>query len=234
MKLLVCNHKMYLTNDEAIMLSNDLKDINTSDIDLIVCPSYLNFDLFKSFTLGAQDAYYEDRGAYTGKVSAYDLSLRNIKYCIVGHSEERINDSDEVINLKIKAMLRNSITPILCVGDTKIDRELRRTSEVLKKQIIKGLKDVVLDTTQEIIIAYEPRFLIGGKNTLSKDEIEDILKYIKKILMGINITRYKLLYGGGVTSSNIEKIKSNLYDGYLLGSASCDALEIKNIIKIIK
>lgn len=234
MKLLVCNHKMYLTHDEAFLLSNDLINMDTSSVDLIVCPSYLNFDLFNTFKLGAQDAYYEDRGAYTGKISAYDLSLRNIKYCITGHSEQRINDTDEVINLKIKAMLKNSITPILCIGDTKMDRELRRTSEVLKRQIIKGLKDVQLDTNQEIIIAYEPRFLIGGKNTLSKEEIEDILKYIKKILMGINITRYKLLYGGGVTSSNIEKIKSDLYDGYLLGSSSCNANEIKKIVKIIK
>ena len=234
MKMIVCNHKMYLTHDEAVILNNNLRDVNINDIDFIICPSYLNFDVFNEYTLGAQDAYYEDRGSYTGKISAYDLSLRGIKYCIVGHSEQRAYDTDEVINLKIKAILRNSMIPILCVGDTKIDKELRRTSEVLKRQIIKGLKDISLDTNQFIVIAYEPRFLIGGKNTLSKEEIEDILMYIKKLLMAMNITKYKLLYGGGVSSSNIEKIKSESYDGYLLGSSSVDIDEIKNIINNIK
>lgn len=234
MKTLVCNHKMYLTHDEAIMLKEDMKSIDLKDIQFIVCPSYLNFDVFNNNTLGSQDAFYEDKGAYTGKISAYDLSLRGIKYAIVGHSDQRLYDTDEVINLKVRALLRNSMTPIFCIGETKIDSELRRTSEVLKRQIIKGLKDVKLDTNQEIIVAYEPRFLIGSKKTLSKEDIEDTLKYIRKILESINITNYKLLYGAGINSKNINLIKSNMCDGYLLGSSSCDINELKIIVNSVK
>ena len=233
-KILVCNQKMFLTKDEAILLKEKMCNINFDNVHLVVCPNYLNYDIFNQYELGAQDAFYEDRGAYTGEVSAYDLSLRGIKYSLVGHSERRCYDTDDIINLKVKALLKNFITPIICIGDTKIDKELRKTSEVLKKQLTKALKDVDLDYQKEVWIAYEPRFLIGGKNALSENEIEDIMNYIKKVLKSINIENYKLLYGGSVSSDNITSLLNSKVDGFLLGSSSVDFDMLKKIVMCIK
>lgn len=225
---------MYLTKDEATLLRSQMDTLNTSNIQLIVCPSYLNFDTFLGYDLGAQDAFYEDKGAYTGSISAYDLSLRGIKYSLVGHSEKRICDDDKIINLKLKSILKNSMTPILCVGETKLDRELRRTSEVIKKQIKIALDEVQLDDTQTLYIAYEPRYLIGKKTPLSKEEIIDVINYIKKIVEYMGIKNYKLLYGGSITSSNIKQVMSDELDGYLLGASSSSFYELKEIINCIK
>jgi triosephosphate isomerase len=233
-RILVCNQKMYLTGDEAAELEKNMRTLDVSKLELIVCPSHINYDVFKGYDLGSQDAFYEDKGAYTGEVSAYDLSLRGIKYSLVGHSERRCYDDDRIINLKLKAILRNSMRPILCVGETKMDNDLRRTPEVIKSQLKKALKDVFLEAGQSVYVAYEPRYLIGGKTTLSKAEIIDRIKYIRKILKEENVKSYKLLYGGAITSRNIKEIVSNEVDGYLLGASCTDFEELKKIIECIK
>ena len=93
-KILVCNQKMFLTYDEAVALKKEMDDVDFSKVDLIACPSYLNLDVFKNYNLGAQNCFYEDKGAYTGEVSAYDLSFKNVRYVIIGHYERRCYDSD--------------------------------------------------------------------------------------------------------------------------------------------
>ena len=233
-KLVVCNQKMFLTYDEASMLKNQMDEVDFSSVNLIVCPSILNLDIFKNYTIGSQDCFYEDKGAYTGEVSAYDLSFKNVKYVIIGHSDRRKYDNDKEINLKVKAALRNGITPILCIGETKIDKELIRTSEVLKKQLYKALEGILLDSNEKIIIAYEPVWAIGGEKTVSKEVIEDTFKYIEKLLKEKNIYNYKLIYGGSITSKNIKNILSDKIDGYLLGLSSVNIDELKKIIKCIK
>lgn len=233
-KMLICNQKMFLTYDEALLLRRKMDEIDFSNTDLVVCPSVLNLDIYKGYTIGAQDCFYEDKGAFTGEVSAYDLSFKNVKYVIIGHFERRKYDTDKEINLKVKAALRNGITPILCIGETKIDKELIRTSEVLKRQLYKALDEVILDDNEQIIIAYEPVWAIGGEKTVSKEVIEDTFKYIKKLLIQKNITNYKLIYGGSITSSNIKNILSDKIDGYLLGLSSVNIDELKMIAKCIK
>ncbi len=233
-KLVVCNQKMFLTYDEASMLKKQMDEVDFSSVNLIVCPSILNLDIFKNYTIGSQDCFYEDKGAYTGEVSAYDLSFKNVKYVIIGHSDRRKYDNDKEINLKVKAALRNGITPILCIGETKIDKELIRTSEVLKKQLYKALEGILLDSNEKIIIAYEPVWAIGGEKTVSKEVIEDTFKYIEKLLKEKNIYNYKLIYGGSITSKNIKNILSDKIDGYLLGLSSVNIDELKKIIKCIK
>ncbi len=233
-KLVVCNQKMFLTYDEASMLKKQMDEVDFFSVNLIVCPSILNLDIFKNYTIGSQDCFYEDKGAYTGEVSAYDLSFKNVKYVIIGHSDRRKYDNDKEINLKVKAALRNGITPILCIGETKIDKELIRTSEVLKKQLYKALEGILLDSNEKIIIAYEPVWAIGGEKTVSKEVIEDTFKYIEKLLKEKNIYNYKLIYGGSITSKNIKNILSDKIDGYLLGLSSVNIDELKKIIKCIK
>lgn len=233
-KLIVCNHKMLLTYDEAKSLEKKLKNINYSNVELVICPSYINLGLFKNYNLGAQDAFYEDKGPFTGLVSAYDLSLIGTKYVIIGHFEKRLYDTDEIINKKVKAVLRNSMIPILCIGETKIDKELMRTSEVIKRQLQKGLLNINLEPYQEVIIAYEPSWIIGGEKSLEKSKIEDTLKYIRKILKQIGITNYRLLYGGSVNVKNIKSVLSDKVDGYLLGNSSVIVEDLESIIKCIK
>ena len=216
------------------MLKKQMDEVDFSSVNLIVCPSILNLDIFKNYTIGSQDCFYEDKGAYTGEVSAYDLSFKNVKYVIIGHSDRRKYDNDKEINLKVKAALRNGITPILCIGETKIDKELIRTSEVLKKQLYKALEGILLDSNEKIIIAYEPVWAIGGEKTVSKEVIEDTFKYIEKLLKEKNIYNYKLIYGGSITSKNIKNILSDKIDGYLLGLSSVNIDELKKIIKCIK
>lgn len=233
-RMLVCNHKMFLTYDEAALLEKSIESINTTNVDLIICPSYLNMSLFKNYKLGAQDCFYEDKGPYTGSISAYQLSLLGVKYVILGHSERRCFDTDEIINLKVKSALKNYLTPILCIGETKMERDLNRASEVLKRQLKKGLKDISMDDDKEIIIAYEPRWAIGNNICLSKEEIEDYIKYIKKILLEMNITNYKLLYGGAITSLNIKELLNSKIDGFLIGNSSVVFNELNKIINCIK
>lgn len=234
MKTIICNHKMYLTYDEAKRLKEEMSLIDLSNIELILCPSYLNFNIFKDYKLGSQDSFYIDKGPYTAEVSSYDLSLRGIKYSLVGHKDRRKYDDDKIINLKIKSLLKNSMTPILCIGESKLDKELMRTPEVLKKQLEKALNGIYLEEYQTIYIAYEPSYLIGLDNALSVDKIIDTLDYIKKIVDFIGIKNYKLLYGGAVNSSNIKELLNDKIDGYLLGKSSVDINELEKIIKCIK
>lgn len=233
-KTIICNQKMYLTKDEAVNLSREYEEIDFSNVELIVCPGYLNFEAFNNYTLGAQNCFYEDKGAYTGEVSPYDLYLRGIKYSILGHSERRKHDTDEIINLKVKACVRNSIIPIICIGETKTDKELLKTSSVLKKQITTALTGVGLSDDYPVLIAYEPVYKIGSSEPLAKDEIEDTFKYIRKVLDDININNYKVLYGGSVKAKNIESILSEEIDGYLIGGACTKADELNDIVKCIK
>lgn len=233
-KMIICNHKMYLTYDEARAFKERLDDIDKSNIDLIVCPSFTNLGLFNKYKLGSQDAFYEDKGAFTGEVSAYFLSLIGVKYSILGHFERRACDSNEIINKKVKSALRNSIIPILCIGESKMEKDLMKSSEVIKKQLKEGLKGVTLNKDDEIIIAYEPGWAIGNESSLTKDEILDALSYIRKILSSCNINNYKLIYGGSINKDNIGKILSDEIDGYLIGQASTNANQLEKIIKSVK
>lgn len=136
--------------------------------------------------------------------------------------------------MKVKACLKHTITPIICIGETRLENEMMKTSEVLKRQITKALKDITLDKLDEIIIAYEPVHKIGSGSSLTREEIEDTASYIRKVLEELKIDNYKLLYGGSVNKENIEEISTDMIDGYLLGGASVKKEELKNIVKCIK
>lgn len=235
-KILVCNQKMFLSYDEALQLKQKMLNIDFNEIKLIICPEYINLNVFKDFpnsSLGAQDCHYEDDGPYTSYVSPYHLSLQGSKYCLVGHSETRDKCSDNEINKKVKAILKNSMIPIICIGETKIEKEMMKTSEVLRRQLHNALKDVDIDNTQQIIIAYEPRWMIGSGKQPSKEKIEDIIKYINKIVNEMGIINYKVLYGGSITATDINSLISDYIDGYLLGNSCVNTNELNTIVKCI-
>lgn len=229
-KLIVCNHKMFLTYDEALNLKNNIDNLNITG-SVIICPNILYLNLFKEYNLGVQDCHSEITGAYTSMVSPYHLSLMGIKYSIVGHSDIRDIYDDNAINKKLKAVLNNSMTPILCIGETQYDRQLNKTIVALKKQLTTALSNVDLELGQELIVAYEPRWIINSNLQMPKEDIIDVFKYIKKILEELGISNYKILYGGNINKDNIKLIDNNIIDGYLLGHSSVDISELSEILK---
>ena len=229
-KIIVCNHKMFLSRKDCLELKKNLDNLDINEIDLIICPNYLNFDIFSGYQLGAQDAFYAQDGAYTSKISASNLSEIGIKYSIVGHSYMRKFDTDNVVNLKVKAILDNNMIPILCIGEE--DENRKSWESTISKQLKDGLKGI--DKNSKVIIAYEPIWTIGTGKIIDSNRLEESVNYIKKLLSELEINNYKILYGGSVTSSNISEISSNLVDGYLLGKSSASVNELLNIIKCIK
>lgn len=229
-KLIVCNHKMFLTYDEALNLKNNIDNLNITG-SVIICPNILYLNLFKEYNLGVQDCHSEITGAYTSMVSPYHLSLMGIKYSIVGHSDIRDIYDDNAINKKLKAVLNNSMTPILCIGETQYERQLNKTIVALKKQLTTALSNVDLELGQELIVAYEPRWIINSNLQMTKEDIIDVFKYIKKILEELGISNYKILYGGNINKDNIKLIDNNIIDGYLLGHSSVDISELTEILK---
>ena len=179
-KILVCNQKMFLNYEEAYQLKLKLDCLDKTK--LIIAPSYVNLCVFKDYILCAQDVFHEDTGAYTGKISAYQLSNLNVKYCLVGHSELRNEDNDSIINKKINILLKNNITPILCIGESKEVKELNELFKILEYQINSALLNINLED-KIIYIAYEPGYLIGCNNALNKEKIEIIFSFIKNYLM---------------------------------------------------
>ena len=230
-KVLVCNQKMFLNYDEAYNFKIQLDKLDKNS--LIIAPSYTNLCIFKEYNLCAQDVFYEDVATHTGKISSYQLSNLNVKYCLVGHSELRCYDNDELINKKVKKLLDRDIIPILCIGESKEENELEELFGLIKNQINSALKNIVLKD-KIIYIAYEPGYLIGSHNTLSKEKIEIVFDFIRKVLHELNIINYKLLYGAAVNKNNIESIMLNSIDGYLIGNSSCDISEITFMLDCIK
>lgn len=221
-KIIMANLKMNLNNDE---MKNYKQVLESSGIDgLIICPSYLFLSDMKSdkYDLCSQNGYAVDKGAFTGEISFYQLNSLGIKYSLVGHSERRhvFKETDEDMNMKLQSCIKNNIIPILCIGETKEERENNKTKEVLENQLNIALKDINLTN---INIAYEPVWAIGTGLIPTMDEINNTHLHIKKVLKeSLNIDS-KVLYGGSVNLSNISDITalSNV-DGVLIGGASND------------
>jgi triosephosphate isomerase len=236
-KLIVANLKMNLTLEEA----NDYLDIIKKNIidqlEIIICPSFPFLPLFKNkdYKLGAQNCYYLDKGSYTGEVSPLQLKTIGVSYIIVGHSERRIyfKENNELINDKLKAILKHNIKPILCIGETMEERLLHKTFIVLKKQLNEALKDIESDMLTDIVIAYEPVWAIGSGKTPTSQEIAEVINYIKDLIKKeYKIDNIIVLYGGSVNLKNI-KVITNIADGVLIGSASIDADNFINMINKI-
>lgn len=228
--IVVLNNKSNLDKQEFIGYQNELKRIESSH-KLVICPSqvYLNGIDLPNFDLGSQNVSSYHQGAYTGEIYAHQLKSLNVKYCIVGHSERRKyqRETNKDINEKIKNLLEEEITPILCVGETKEQKDSKRTKSVLLSELNECLSGI---NNNDIIIAYEPIWAIGTGLTPTKDEIEDVLKEIKKLYQ-----KNKLIYGGSLNQENIVEFKtSELIDGYLLGGLSLKPQELKDFISKIE
>lgn len=216
--IVALNNKSNLTNTEFKDYYQELLKIDRNNHDIILIPSMLNIPLANSdeLKIGSQDVSSFGMGAYTGEVNTKQLLDSNVEYCLVGHSErreyQRVSNSDT--NTKIKVLLEDKIIPILCIGESKEERDNNTYKEVLIKQIQEGL--VNIKDISSIIIAYEPIWSIGTGIIPNNGQVEEVFEIIKKFLPNQTI-----LYGGSANEENIDELKKiSLIDGYLLGGLS--------------
>lgn len=225
--IVALNNKSNLNKDEFINYLDKLNNISTNNT-LILCPTFINIANFSSnnILLGSQNVSSYDNGAYTGEVSAKDLLTYGVKYSIIGHSERREyqKETNEDIKEKLNRLLENNITPILCIGESKLERDNNTYKSVLEEELS------ILDTNSNAIIAYEPIWSIGTGVIPTKEEIEEVFEFIKE-----RFPNNKVLYGGSANLSNIDMLKEiSLIDGYLLGGLSLKVDELKTFIDKLK
>ena len=241
-KIIVANWKMNPSSgEEALRLVKNISNERfKSDIELIIAPPFIYLESIKKnlkheIKLAAQNISWGERGAYTGEISA--LMLKNIgcDYVIIGHSERRykIGETDEMINLKIKAAFRAGLNPILAIGEKEQNDDIVK---ILNSQIINALDGVEVRDVSRIIFAYEPVWAIGTGISDIPDHALSAALLIRKIIGSIYTMDFALdlpvLYGGSVTSANAaDFINQSGINGALVGGAS---LEIDDFFKIIK
>lgn len=238
-KIVVANLKMNLTVTQISNYLEDIKEVINSK-KVVICPTsiYLPYFLKNRYSVGIQNIAVTEEGAFTGEVSASQVSSMGIKYAIVGHSERRqlFNETDTEINKKVLLGIKNNLTIILCIGETKEEKDMLKTDKILKRQLINDLRDIDNKDIKNIIIAYEPIWSIGTGNVPENKEIITITKYIKGIVNNIYHEEIDIpvLYGGSVNEKNIEELnKINNISGVLVGGASLKADKLKKIKEVI-
>ncbi len=245
-KIIISNWKM---NPESVEEAIDFAHASDEGHSVIAAPAPFLHALkttLKKASLGAQDLFWEDHGAFTGAISGSQLSSCGVMYCIVGHSERRkyFGETDETVAKKINAALKHSITPILCIGETRNEHARGETRQVIENQLrksLEGIQNIKTRKAIDIIITYEPSWAISTEKDAHPDTTENMVEMvgaIKKTLETIQAGRQgriqaKIIYGGSVTVKNAEEIlKEPSIEGALVGGASIRKEEIKKILEI--
>ena len=241
-KYFVANWKMY-GNTSSLRAIKNIKKLSKSKkfhkAKIIYCPPYTLLDQFANkvkntnIMIGAQNCHYEiDYGPCTGFISAKMIKDTGSKFVIVGHSESRNEgDTDNKINLKIKAALKSNLKIIFCIGESFKEKKSNKTTSVLRKQILNGLKNI--KSLKNILIAYEPIWSIGTGVVPEANKLKIQVKEIKNILIRLfKNQNIKILYGGSVSPRNINYLsKIDVIDGFLIGGASQNEKKFIDIIK---
>lgn len=243
------NWKMNTTIKEATELTKliiaglDAQPVS-NNVKVLICPPFTNLDsvnklIAKSTVLlGAQNCYFESKGAFTGEISIDMLKQFKCEYVIVGHSERRqyFHETNEFINKKIHALLKNSLTPILCIGESLEDRNANSTFDVLSAQLSKSLANISNDDIAKIVVAYEPIWAIGTGVTATIAQVEEAHNYIRQFLVdnfGTNAEKVLIQYGGSVNAENAKEILAVAnVNGALIGGASLKSEQFLQIINI--
>ncbi len=243
--LIAGNWKMNLNTSQASILVHRLQERIKihRDVEVVLCPSMMVLQPLsmqidrRKFRLGAQNAYSEDDGAYTGEV-AISMLRDLVHYVIVGHSERRhvFNESDDTIAKKVTACLRNELSPILCVGETKSERLAKETKQVLHDQLTVGLRGVVANELSDLVIAYEPVWAIGTGVNAKPDQVVEALEVIRKNLIRLfgerAAKKVRVLYGGSVTPDTARAyLDIEGIDGLLVGGASLNYQQFASIVE---
>ncbi len=239
------NWKMNLTKSEAVALAAALvgKAGQFGNVEAAVIPAFVHLDAVgaavkgSAIGLGAQDAYFEKNGAFTGEISTAMLTDLGVKYVLVGHSERRhvMGENDAVCNKKLHAILDAGITCILCVGEKLEERKGNQTFEVCRTQLVEGLAGVDKSKAGQLVIAYEPVWAIGTGLTASKEQAQEVHAFVRgelgKIFDAATAAGLRIQYGGSVKASNAGELLSQPdVDGALVGGAALKADEFAGIL----
>lgn len=244
--LIAANWKMFKNTQEAKSFMSELlpKISDVKERDILICPPFTLINAVDqgrdgtNILLGAQNMYFEEKGAFTGEISPGMLKDLNCEFVILGHSERRwvFGESDELINKKVLAAFANGLIPVLCVGEKLEEREKNLTEQVILNQMEKNLKGVSEEFMSRLVIAYEPVWAIGtGKNATTKDAkdaIALIREFIHSRFGGEVANKVRILYGGSVKPANVKSyMEQDGIDGALVGGAS---LEPDSFVSLIK
>ena len=237
------NWKMNTTVSEAVELVNEMRPglDEIANVDKVICPPFISLatvrELIKgsSIKLGAQNLYFEEKGAYTGEISP--LMLADLcEFVIIGHSERRqyFNETGEIVNKKVQAALRAKLKPILCIGESFEANEAGRTEEVVAEQLRSSLAEI--DFVDGLIIAYEPIWAIGTGKAATGRQANQTIGFIRQNIAQLYnedlAQEMRILYGGSVTADNAaEFINQPEIDGALVGGASLKAAQFLSIVK---
>lgn len=249
--LIAGNWKMYKNLEESVELANTLKslvkDVDDSKVEIAICPTFVNLQAVSgvikgsNIKLGAQNLYPKQEGAFTGEISPLMLRAAGCHYVIIGHSERReyFKETNEFINEKIKIAMEYGLVPILCVGEKLEQREKGITNDVVKDHVTGGLNGIPKDKVQHVVIAYEPVWAIGTGKTATKEQAQEVHKFIRDLLTGLydapTAQNIRIQYGGSVKPENAKALMSMPdIDGALVGGASLKADSFEAIIKFYK
>ena len=239
--IVAANWKMNFTIDESLNLIDEIiKRSPSVEAEIIFFPNYISLQSVKqklvdtAYMVGSQNVHHNESGAFTGEVSASMLSILDLDYVIIGHSERRqyFNESDDQVNQKIKRALDVNIKPVVCIGETIDERKSGKTTEVLNRQLNKAFVEIDVLSADKIIVAYEPVWAIGTGVSANGNQVLEAHALIKQTLTSIFSENIPILYGGSVNASNaFELINLNNVDGFLIGGASLKSESFCQIIE---
>jgi triosephosphate isomerase len=246
--LMAGNWKMNKTISEAASVVKALRgavaDVN--DVEILLCPSFTalyavsNEVKGSNINIGAQDIFWEAKGAFTGEVSPAMVKDTGCSYVLVGHSERRqyFGETNETVNKKTKAALAIGLTPVVCIGETLMERESDITFQVIEKQIKEGLSHLTPEQASLTVIAYEPVWAIGTGKTATPHQAQEVHAFVRKIYAQMYkeaASNARILYGGSVNPENVsELMKQPDIDGGLVGGASLEAESFAKLVKYSK
>ena len=244
------NWKMHHNHFEAIQLvqslSYELDEDDYEAVDVSVHPPFTDIRSIQTLIdadripiqLGAQHCHFEEKGAFTGEVAPSMLAKLNVKLVIVGHSERRelFGETDAGVNAKVKAILKNEMTPIMCCGETLEEREAGEAEAKVAGQIQAGLAGVSRDAVGSLVIAYEPIWAIGTGKTATPDDAQAMCAHVRAVVSELSgapaAEKVRIQYGGSVKPANTAELMAQPdIDGALVGGASLEAASFSRIVQ---
>ena len=244
-KIVAGNWKMNMTPSQAVKLVEELKPLVASDsVDVVYCVPAIDIvpvvEACKgtNVAVGAENMYFEEKGAFTGEISAEMLVDAGVKYVIIGHSERRdyFKEDDALLNKKVKKAIEAGLTPILCCGESLEQREMGVTMDWIRLQIKSDLVGVTADQVKEMVIAYEPIWAIGTGKTATADQADEVCGIIRDVIAELydapTAEAIRIQYGGSMKPANAAELmsKPNI-DGGLIGGAALKAEDFTGIVK---
>ncbi len=248
-KIIIANWKMSLGPKQTLNLTEALlKKCQAEEqqtVEVVICPSFIILNEVSQkianskIALGAQNCFWHEEGAFTGEVSPSSLKDFGCEYVILGHSERRgyLKETDKMVNQKVGAAIKNHLIPIVCIGETFEERQAGNKDFIIMQQINRALEGIELSNEQQLIVAYEPVWVIGSGQAVEPLEAEHTNQVIRHVMLDhfsletIN-KQIRFIYGGSVSSENINLFMAQpTVEGALVGGAS---LEAETFYKLIK